>query len=106
LPIDEAVPMEFRMGGPPALAFTSGTRPRYAITETLCRSSLGLSTDEPWPASLSSLNPSTRVYLFAPRPWQPAELAAISATPLTALAQTAATQTSATHTSATRTRTR
>jgi hypothetical protein len=106
LPIDEAVPMEFRMGGPRTLAFTSGTRPRYAITETLCRSSLGLSTDEPWPASLSSLNPSTRVYLFAPRPWQPAELAAIFTTPLTALARTAATHTAATQTSATRTRTR
>jgi Protein of unknown function (DUF3142) len=66
LPIDEAVPMEFRMGGPRAL---------------------GLSTDEPWPPSLAALNPSTRVYLFAPRPWRPAELAAISTTPLTSLAR-------------------
>jgi hypothetical protein len=94
LPIDEAVPMEFRMGGPRALAFTTGPRPRYAIpypiTEPLCRTSLGLSTDEPWPRSLSTLNPSTRVYFFAPRPWQPAELAAIATTPLTALAQTSA----------------
>jgi hypothetical protein len=94
LPIDEAVPMEFRMGGPRALAFTIGTRPHYAIpypiTEPLCRTSLGLSTDEPWPRSLSRLNPSTRVYLFAPRPWQPAELSAIATTPLTALAQTLA----------------
>jgi Protein of unknown function (DUF3142) len=93
LPIDEAVPMEFRMGGPRAIAFTGTTRPRYAITEPLCRSSLGLSTDEPWPASLSTLNPSTRVYLFAPRPWQPAELVSISTTPLTSLAQTFATRT-------------
>jgi hypothetical protein len=87
LPIDEAIPMEFRMGGPRALALITGTRPRYAITEPLCRTSLGLSTDEPWPASLASLNPSTRIYLFAPRPWQPAELAAISTTPLTLLAR-------------------
>jgi Protein of unknown function (DUF3142) len=87
LPIDEAVPMEFRMGGPRTLAFTSTTRLRYAITEPLCRTSLGLSTDEPWPASLAALNPSTRVYLFAPRPWRPAELAAISTTPLTSLAR-------------------
>jgi hypothetical protein len=90
LPIDEAVPMEFRMGGPRALAFARSTHPRntirYPITEPLCRTSLGLSTDEPWPALISTLNPSTRVYLFAPRPWRPAELAAISATPLTALA--------------------
>jgi Protein of unknown function (DUF3142) len=88
LPIDEAVPMEFRMGGPRVLA---GPHPRYAlpypITEPLCRTSLGLSIDEPWPRSLSTLNPYTRVYLFAPRPWQPAELAAIATTPLTALAQ-------------------
>jgi len=90
LPIDEAVPMEFRMGGPRALAFIRTTHPRYAITEPLCRTSLGLSTDEPWPASLSALNPSTRVYLFAPRPWQPASLAAIATTPLASLAQTLA----------------
>jgi hypothetical protein len=93
LPIDEAVPMEFRMGGPRALAFTSSTRPHYMITEPLCRSSIGLSTDEPWPASLAALNPSTRVYLFAPRPWQPAELSAISTTPLTSLSQTFAIRT-------------
>jgi hypothetical protein len=90
LPIEEAVPMEFRMGGPRARAFAASTHPRYAlrypISEPLCRGSLGLSTDEPWPASISSLNPSTRVYLFAPRPWRPAEFAAISTTPLTALA--------------------
>ena len=87
LPIDEAVPMEFRMGGPRTLAFASTTRPHYQITEPLCRTSLGLSTDEPWPASISTLNPSTRVYLFAPRPWRPAEFAAISTTPLTSLAR-------------------
>ena len=87
LPIDEAVPMEFRMGGPRALAFTSSTRPRYALTEPLCRTSLGLSTDEAWPASVAALHPSTRVYLFAPRPWRPAELTAISTTPLTSLAR-------------------
>jgi hypothetical protein len=86
LPIDEAVPMEFRMGGPRALARAASMHLRYPITEPLCRTSLGLSTDEPRPAAISSLNPSTRVYLFAPRPWRPAELAAISTTPLTALA--------------------
>jgi hypothetical protein len=93
LPIDEAVPMEFRMGGPRAIAFANTTRRGYPITEPLCRTSVGLSTDEPWPASVSTLNPSTRVYLFAPRPWQPAEFAAISTMPLTSLAQTFATRT-------------
>ena len=87
LPIDEAVPMEFRMGGPRALAFARTKRLSYPITEPLCRTSLGLSTDEPWPASVAALNPSTRVYLFAPRPWRPAELAAISTTPLTSLSR-------------------
>lgn len=87
LPIDEAVPMEFRMGGPRAFASSSRTRPSYPITEPLCRTSLGLSTDEPWPRSISALNPSTRVYLFAPRPWRPAEFAAISTTPLNSLAR-------------------
>jgi hypothetical protein len=91
LPIDEAVPMEFRMGGPRALALAGSARPRYPIpypiTEPLCRTSLGLSTDEPWPASLATLNPSTRVYLFAPRPWQPAALTAVSTTPLASLAR-------------------
>ena len=86
LPIDEAVPMEFRMGGPRGLALRSVTRPRYPIVESLCRTSLGLSTDEPWPASLASLNQSTRVYLFARRSWRPEELAAISTMPLTSLA--------------------
>lgn len=86
LPIDEAVPMEFRMGGPRVATLAGKVHLRYPMTEPLCRTSLGLSTDEPWPASISSLNPATRVYLFAPRPWQSAELAAISTTPLTALA--------------------
>jgi hypothetical protein len=86
LPIDEAVPMEFRMGGPHALAIT-GARPHYQITEPLCRTSLGLSTDEPWPASFSELNPSTRVYLFAPHSWRQEDLAAISTSPLPLLAR-------------------
>ena len=47
----------------------------------------GLSTDEPWPASLATLNRSTRVYLFAPRPWRPAELNAIATTPISSLAR-------------------
>jgi hypothetical protein len=87
LPIDEAIPMEFRMGGPRALELNAATRPRYAITEPLCRTSLGLSTDEPWPASVATLNPFTRVYLFAPHPWRTAELSAIATTPLSSLAQ-------------------
>ncbi len=85
LPIDEAVPMFFRMGGPRALAATA---PRSsAVTEPLCRTSLGLTTDEPWPHTVASLNPATRVYLFAPKPWQPRQLTAVAEVPVASLAQ-------------------
>lgn len=85
LPIDEAVPMFFRMGGPRALSIAT---PRsYRLAEPLCRTSLGVATDEQWPANIAALNPATRVYIFAPRPWQNAQLAAISTTPTASLAQ-------------------
>jgi len=65
LPVDEAVPMLFRMGreGPEALRrFSSG-----ASLDPRCRGSVGVSTDEPggWdaPATVS------RTYVFHPRPW-------------------------------------
>jgi hypothetical protein len=76
--------MEFRMGGPRAFVLAGAGRLGYIpypITESLCRSSLGLSTDEPWPVSFSELNPTTRVYLFTPHPWRQEELAAISTHP-------------------------
>ncbi len=62
LPIDEAVPMFFRLG--------AHTKPRdsklgYPIDEPLCRTSNGVSTDETWPA----IAPNQRLYIFAPRPW-------------------------------------
>ena len=64
LPIDEAVPMLFRMGKDRqnirrALAAGNDVR------EPLCRSSVGLSTDEPWP----ELARGRRVYVFNPRRW-------------------------------------
>lgn len=70
LPIDEAVPMYFRLGG--------GTRPAqdksgYAVREPLCSGSRGISTDESWPP----LDSRARVYLFAPRPWTAIQLAAV-----------------------------
>jgi hypothetical protein len=72
-PIDEAVPMFFRMGGP---ATTRATAPRTAntLTEPLCRTSLGLSTDETWPA----IPPHTRLYLFHPGPWTTKDIASIN----------------------------
>ena len=64
LPVDEAVPMLFRMG--------AGTNEVVARLNSgrdfhsqLCRGSLGVSTDEPW----SHLAGERRVYVFHPQPW-------------------------------------
>ncbi len=86
LPLDEAVPMLFRMGG--SRAMIAATRGRYPLRENLCRGSRGISTDEPWPEVLRTMDPEARLYLFAPRPWQPAELRAVAATPLSMLSET------------------
>ena len=64
LPIDDAVPMLFRMGldrDNIVEALKSGKDFR----EPLCRSSVGVSTDEPWPESLLDRN----VYVFSPSAW-------------------------------------
>lgn len=77
LPVDEAVPMLFRMGGPRRLSAGS-----YRLVEPMCRSSRGVATDEPWPADLARLDAATRVYLFAPQPWESSQLAIVAAAPL------------------------
>ena len=59
LPIDEAVPMLFRMGLD-ARQFQSN----QLLTATICRSSAGVSTDEPVTAP-----DVERLYIFNPRPW-------------------------------------
>ena len=64
LPIDEAVPMMFRMGidrGNIVRALDGGDDFR----EPLCRTSVGISTDEPWPQPLLG----RRIYIFNPHPW-------------------------------------
>jgi len=71
LPIDEAVPMYFRLGGS---ARSGGDKSGYPLHAAHCRGSLGISTDESWPP----LNPQARIYLFAPRPWSPFQLAALA----------------------------
>ncbi len=58
-PIAEAVPMLFRMG--------RGESREMDLQSTVCRSSIGLSTDEPWPAQRPGGH--KRIYLFDPRPW-------------------------------------
>lgn len=64
LPIDEAVPMMFRMG-PDRSAIERAVASDGDFREPLCRSSVGVSTDEPWP----SISRGKRVYVFRPRAW-------------------------------------
>lgn len=74
LPVDEAVPMFFRMGGP---ATIRATRPKNAslVHEPLCSGSAGISTDETWPA----IHNRQRVYVFHPGSWTQQDLARVNA---------------------------
>lgn len=64
LPIDEAVPMFFRME--PDRGRAPADLAAFRIREPLCQSSAGISTTEPWPPQLSG----KRIYLFADNGWQ------------------------------------
>jgi hypothetical protein len=68
LPIDEAVPMLFRMGIERATMLELA-RDAGGWREPLCRQSVGLSTDEPSPGISAP-----RIYLFSNRPWTAAAL--------------------------------
>jgi hypothetical protein len=74
LPIDEAVPMFFRLGGPAAIR---AIRPKDAalVREPLCSGSVGISTDETWP----TIHSRERVYVFHPGAWTQQQLARINA---------------------------
>jgi hypothetical protein len=63
LPIDEAVPMFFRME--PDRRFAPPDLPQFRIREPLCMGSIGISTREPHSASLAG----KRVYIFPDRGW-------------------------------------
>lgn len=63
LPVDEAVPMYFRLGGYQRAPQRTGWT--YPIREPLCRTSVGVSTDEPWPA----IQTNQRLYVFHPVAW-------------------------------------
>lgn len=69
LPIDEAVPMLFRMG-PERKQFLSQLAAGESFTARPCQASAGISTDEP----VTQLPPMQRVYVFNPRSWSPAEV--------------------------------
>lgn len=70
LPVDEAVPMLFRMGADEhqvRLHLEAGG----GFGSPLCRSSLGVSTDEPFPFKLPR---TPRLYVFHPQPWSPSAI--------------------------------
>ena len=72
LPIDEAVPMLFRLGaGEEEIGryLAQGNDFRAAI----CKHSVGISTDEPFP----KLRARRRVYVFNPHRWDAASLRAV-----------------------------
>jgi hypothetical protein len=73
LPIDEAVPMLFRMGTGQS-EITSWIGAERDFTAAICRDSLGISTDEPW----KSLPTGRRVYAFSPKPWNEGSLDALN----------------------------
>jgi len=68
LPVDEAVPMLFRMGGD--TRFRKNSSWSYQAGEGSCRTSVGVSTDEPWPR----IDPEQRIYVFHPGAWNPVAL--------------------------------
>ena len=72
LPIDEAVPMMFRME--PDHRRAPSSIDDFQIREPLCRTSVGVSTDEPWPSNLAGKH----IYVFPDHGWRndpPADLA-------------------------------
>ena len=66
LPVDEAVPMLFRMGVDRS-QIVSGLGSGEGFRSPLCGQSSGVSTDETLPYSPAS----ERVYVFNPKPWSP-----------------------------------
>jgi hypothetical protein len=71
LPVDEAVPMFFRME--PDRRRAGPNVDDFRIREPLCQTSVGVSTTEPWPSDLAG----KRIYVFADNGWRrdsPADL--------------------------------
>lgn len=68
LPIDEAVPMLFRMGPVNAEFITAAAAAQKR--SPMCASAVGVSTDEPTPA----LRGRRRTYMFNPKSWTPASV--------------------------------
>ena len=68
LPIDEAVPMFFRMEPDRRRAASLGvlSRDEFTIREPRCMNSVGISTREHWPPELAA----RRIYIFPDAGWQ------------------------------------
>src|SRR5262249_25558262 len=64
LPIDEAVPMFFRME--PDRRRASTTLAAFRIREPLCQASVGVSTAEAWPSDMDG----KRIYVFPDNGWR------------------------------------
>jgi len=64
LPVDEAVPMFFRME--PDRRRAPADRPEFQIREPLCSASVGVSTHERWPSDVAG----KRIYIFTDRGWR------------------------------------
>lgn len=67
LPVDAAVPMDFRLGRHVG---------SWSVREPLCAGSIGISTDEPQPPI--EVRSGRSIYVFAPSPWNPVQLAEIN----------------------------
>ena len=71
LPVDEVVPMIYRMG-PDAKQIVAYLREGGEFAPSISRNSIGLSLD----SQTAGLAQGKRVYLFSPRPWTAATLEA------------------------------
>jgi hypothetical protein len=69
LPVDEAVPMLFRME--PDRRRAAADIDDFRIREPLCMGSVGVSTTEPWPDDMRG----KRIYIFADEGWRRTPLA-------------------------------
>ncbi len=100
LPIDEAVPMFFRMGGPAVNdarvpnplhgSVSSSGQPSLPKLAAPCQKSVGLSTDEVWPQLPAA---GVGLYLFSPTPWSPEQIHMLNTLDLSSLAAQPATLT-------------
>lgn len=76
LPVDEVVPMLFSMGR--AAEIVRATLDSGAdFASPICRTAVGLATNEPWPRGSPGLGEDRRRYVFHPRSWDEAALVAL-----------------------------